>query len=126
VPSQARKHRGYAAQRIVAEWFALHGHPFAESTGAGRSGTDVTGLVGIADVEVKATSSFQPLAWIRQMRERVEPGGVYFGVWRPNGYGPMRIGEWPVVTTLDVMTRLLLEAGYGDSSAVWEDEPRGE
>jgi hypothetical protein len=47
MPSQSRKHRGYASQRIVAERFREAGWPYAEPTGAGRQGTDVLGVVGI-------------------------------------------------------------------------------
>ena len=43
MPSQSRKHRGYRTQKLVAEYLAKRGFPFAESTGAGRSGTDITG-----------------------------------------------------------------------------------
>ena len=50
--SQSRKHRGYRSQKVVAMYLAENGFPFAESTGAGRSGADITG-VGKIDFEVK-------------------------------------------------------------------------
>jgi hypothetical protein len=60
MPSQSRKHRGYKSQKIVANYLVANGWPYAESTGAGRSGTDVTGTIGI-DWEVKARTGFNPL-----------------------------------------------------------------
>lgn len=106
MPSQSRKYRGYETQRLVAQWFAEHGWPYAESAGAGRPGSDVTGMIGI-DVEVKATSSFEPLSWLKQMRLRARKYDVSFGVWRPNGHGPADISEWPVITDLATMTFLV-------------------
>jgi len=44
--TQHRKHRGYASQRIVADYFAANGWPYAEPVGAGRTGSDVTGMLG--------------------------------------------------------------------------------
>jgi hypothetical protein len=57
--SQHRKHRGYRTQRIVSDymrqWF-----PFADSAGAGRTGSDVLNVP--FDVEVKARTGFNPKA----------------------------------------------------------------
>ena len=57
MPSQSRKHRGYKSQKILADYLVSKGWIYAESTGAGRSGTDVTGTIGI-DWEVKARTGF--------------------------------------------------------------------
>lgn len=117
--SQSRKHRGYRSQKVVAEWFATNGWPFAESTGAGRSGADVTGTPGL-HIEVKARAGFQPLAWLRQAEEGAwSEGGVLayplpFVVFRCNGQGETSIGDWGVLMRLEDHTRLLREAGYGD------------
>ena len=51
--TQARKRRGMRTQALVAQHLAANGWPYAESTGAGRSGSDVTGVPGLA-IEVKA------------------------------------------------------------------------
>ena len=111
--SQARKHRGYASQRIVAEWFAANGFPYAEPVGAGRSGSDVTGMPGL-DIEVKARRGFEPAAAMRQQEDRAARGEVAFAVLRMDGQGPAVIGAWPVVIRLDTFTDLLRAAGYGD------------
>jgi hypothetical protein len=110
VSNQSRKHRGYATQRLVAEWFRAHGWPFAESCGAGRQGCDVTGVPGLS-IEVKATPGDNTGALKQAVTNRGE--GLPFVVWRPNGFGPERIAEWPVFFTLADVTRLLAEAGYG-------------
>lgn len=112
--AQTRKHRGYRSQRVVADWFAAHGWPFAESTGAGRSGSDITGVPGLM-VEVKARRAFNPLAWLRQTGKEAEThGGLPFVVFRCDGQGEANVGEWAVLARLDTFTGLLREAGYGD------------
>lgn len=99
---------------MVAEWFAAHGWPYAESTGAGRSGSDITGVPGL-HVEVKARRAFSPLAWLRQTgKEAEEHNGFPFVVFRCDGQGEANVGEWAVLLRLDDMTALLHEAGYGE------------
>lgn len=109
--NQSRKHRGYATQRLVADWFKRHGWPYAESAGAGRQGCDVTNVPGLS-LEVKATPGDNTGALKQAVRNRGD--GLPIVVWRPNGYGPERIAEWPAFLTLYDLTQLLREAGYGD------------
>lgn len=109
--SQSRKHRGYRSQKVVAEWFSRHGFPWAESTGAGRSGVDITGMPGVA-IEVKARAGFQPLAWLRQAHEYADLG-LPVVIFRPNGLGEANVAQWGALVRLEVLTQLLLEAGYG-------------
>lgn len=106
-----RKRRGSETQNVVAEWFAEHGWPYAESAGAGRPGVDILGLVGIS-VEVKARRGFSPLAWIRQARQQP---GIPLVVHRPDGMGPASVADWPVTMRLTDVTALLHAAGYGTS-----------
>lgn len=113
--SQSRKHRGYASQRIVADWFRSHGWPYAEPVGAGRDGSDITGLVDI-DVEIKARRGFNPKAALEQLEDRDVDGLLPFAVLRLDGQGPASIGAWPVLMRLDRFTQLLLDAGYGDQT----------
>jgi hypothetical protein len=100
-------------QRIAAEWFAANGWPYAESTGSGRSGSDITGMPGI-DVEIKARTGFSPLAAMRQQADRAAVGDLAFAILRMDGQGPAVIGSWPVIIRLDTLTELLRAAGYGD------------
>lgn len=109
--SQHRKHRGYESQRIVADYLRENGWPYAEPTGAGRQGTDVTGVLGV-DVEVKARRALDLTGTTRQQAERIADGVVPVAVIRPDGYGPARIAEWPALLPLSVLVALLREAGY--------------
>jgi hypothetical protein len=111
--SQHRKHRGYATQRLVAQYLAAHGWPYAESTGAGRTGTDITGTPGI-DWEVKARRNLNLIALIDQMRERQVPFSIPIAVVRPDGRGPATIDDWPAILPLSDLCDLLREAGYGN------------
>jgi hypothetical protein len=116
MPSQSRKSRGMATQALVAAWYRLRGFPYATSTGSGRSGVDIENMLG-PEPEVKATAGDPPLEGLRQAHRRRRPGGIPYVVWRPNGYGPERMAEWPVLMRLDDHTELLRDAGYGDDSA---------
>jgi hypothetical protein len=110
--TQHRKHRGYRTQRVVAERFAANGFPHAEPVGAGRAGSDITGLVGI-DVEVKARRGLNIKALMDQLDERAQAGVLGIGVLRPDGMGEKSVGKWPVVVCLDDAIALLRAAGYG-------------
>ena len=107
--SQSRKHRGYRTQTVLAQWFQRHGWPWAESTGAGRTGSDLTGMPGLAP-EIKARSDLQPLAWLKQAEANA---GLPFVIFRPNGMGETTVGKWGVLVRLDVLTQLLRASGYG-------------
>jgi hypothetical protein len=107
-----RKHRGYESQRIVADYLRTHGWPYAESAGAGRPGSDITGLLDI-DVEVKARRGFDPLAAIKQQRARAREGVLSFAVLRMDGQGEASIESWPAVMPFGVLVALLRAARYG-------------
>ena len=111
--TQSRKHRGYNSQRIVADYFTVNGWTYAEPVGAGRAGSDITGMPGL-DIEVKARRGFDPLAAMRQQEERAALGELAFAILRMDGQGPAVIGSWPVIIRLDTLTELLRAAGYGD------------
>ncbi len=111
--SQHRKHRGYASQRIVAEYLRDHGFPYAEPVGAGRDGTDVTGVPGL-DIEVKARRGFNPAAAMRQQEERAEPTLLPFAVLRLDGQGPAVIENWPVIVRFGAFIPVLRDAGWGE------------
>jgi hypothetical protein len=110
--SQARKHRGYRSQRVVAKRFADNGFPHAEPVGAGRAGSDIVGLVGI-DVEVKARRDLNLVGLMKQLDARAKDGVLGIGVVRPDGMGETSVGMWPAVMCLDDLIALLRAAGYG-------------
>ena len=113
MPSQHRKHRGYRSQKVVALYLADNGFPFAESTGAGRSGTDVTGVIGV-DIEVKARTGFEPLAALKQLKERSKVGLLGLFIMRLNGQGEENVKDWLVGMRLEDAVNLLRGSGYGD------------
>jgi hypothetical protein len=111
--SQSRKHRGYRSQKVLAIYLSENGFPWAESTGAGRSGSDVTGTVGI-DWEVKARANFDPAGTMRQMKDRAKEEDLRIAVLRLNGQGEKSIGDWVCMMTVEQMVQLLRDAGYGE------------
>ena len=100
----------------MANYLVENGWPYAESTGAGRSGTDVTGTIGI-DWEVKARTGFNPSAAIKQLKDRHNGKDLPVAVLRLNGQGEAGIGEWPVILRLEDFVKLLKEAGYADGAS---------
>jgi hypothetical protein len=113
MPTQHRKHRGYESQRIVATYLAAHGWPYAESTGAGRSGTDITGTPGIC-WEVKARRALSLGADLKQAAGHGD--GLPVLVVRLDGTGPATIADWPAVMRLADLVELLRAAGYGEAA----------
>jgi hypothetical protein len=111
--ANSRVRRGRDTQNRVAQWFRDHGWPKAESRAASLPGIDIMHMDGLAP-EVKATPGDLTGA-LRQAYKNATPmHELPFVVWRPNGYGPERIAEWPVVIRLDEFTHLLRDAGYRD------------
>lgn len=108
--SPHRKRRGAESQSTVAAYFRDHGWPHCTDAGAGRQGSDLLGVLGLA-VEIKARRSFSPLAWIRQASKE---HGLPLVVHRPDGMGPASIADWPVTLRLEDMVAVLRAAGYGD------------
>ena len=110
--SQSRKHRGYRSQALGAEFLREHGFPHAESTGAGRTGTDITGTPGI-DWEFAARRGFPVAEKMRQLDERAEDGKLGVIVLRPDGMGEKSILRWPLIVCFADGVALLRSAGYG-------------
>lgn len=103
--SQHRKQRGHDSQRIVADYLAAW-WPHAMSAGAGRPGSDITGVP--FDVEVKARRGFNPAAAMRQLAERAD-GRLGFAVLRLDGQGPASIADWPAVLRFADLAALLAD-----------------
>jgi hypothetical protein len=108
--SQSRKYRGYATEKLVAQ-FLTRWWPHALPTGAGRSGSDVTGVPYI-DLEVKARADFQPKQWIDQVSKRTAAsGGLPVVVCRLNGQ-KMDVGNYLAFVRFSDLVDLLVKAGY--------------
>ena len=109
--SQSRKHRGYATQRIVADYFKAQGWEHALPVGAGRDGSDVTGIAGL-DIEIKARTKLDLAGLMRQLSERRQTDGLGVGVLRLNGQGEKSVEQFVAVLTLADLTYLLKASGY--------------
>jgi len=100
--TQSRKHRGYRTQKVVADYLKQF-YPYAESTGAGRQGSDILGTP--YDIEVKAVTKFSPLGWIKQIKQR-KSDKLGFVVLRCNGQGE-KAGEYVVLLPLQDFMKVL-------------------
>lgn len=99
----SRVHRGYASQRIAAAYLRRW-WPYAEPTGAGRSGTDITGVP--FDIEIKARAGVDLAGLMRQLANR-EDGRRGVGLLRLNGQGPAQIDNWVAVLRFSDLVDLL-------------------
>lgn len=111
---QTAKRRGAETQQAVAEYLKRNGWAYAESTGAGRSGSDITGVPGLA-IEIKARKDFSPQSWIRQAM--TGGPGLPMVIHRPHGSGPATVDQWPVMLRLVDLVALLHSAGFGGDAA---------
>ncbi len=109
--SSSRVQRGYQSQRLVAEYFRTNGWPYAQPAGSGRSGTDITGVIGV-DVEVKARRGIKVAEAMRQLRDRYQEGVLPVAILRLDGQGEAHIADWPAIVPLHILIDLLKAAGY--------------
>jgi len=120
MPSQARKYRGFATERIVAEYLGKH-WPHA-SVGRGK-GKDIQGVP--FDCEVKARSGFQPKAVLAQIKARTDKSGeVGFGVLRLNGQGEDAREYAAIIRLEDLLGLLVLKYGHLTSEPTEADIDR--
>jgi hypothetical protein len=89
--------------------------PYADSAGAGRQGSDVTGVP--FDIEVKARSAFQPKEWLDQTRKRSD-GKLSVVVMRFNGQGE-DAAEYGAMLRFSDLVQLLNKVDYAE----WFQEP---
>jgi hypothetical protein len=118
--SQARKYRGFATERIVAEYLGKY-WPHA-SVGRGK-GKDIQNVP--MDVEVKARAGFQPKQVLAQIKARTDISGeVGFAVLRLNGQGT-NAGDYACVIRLeDLLPLLELKYGHLDKEPTEADIDR--
>ena len=108
--SQSRKHRGYATQRIVADYLRSQGWEHALPVGAGRDGSDITGIEGL-DIEIKARTKLDLSGLMKQLSDR-RAQGLGVGVMRLNGQGEKSVEQFVAVLTLADLVYLLKASGY--------------
>lgn len=108
MPSQHRKHRGYATERLVASYLQQW-WPNA-SVGRGQ-GKDVFGVP--FDIEIKARNSLDIKGTLRQIKARTSKSGeLGFACFRLNGMGTASIEEFVCMLTLGDLVELLRKADY--------------
>jgi hypothetical protein len=95
--ANGRVARGRASQGIIAE-FLRSVWPRAESKAAFLPGVDIENTPGWR-VEVKGTRDGTLTSAIKQC-ESHGGKGTPIVIWRPDGYGKERVGEWLVVMRL--------------------------
>ena len=106
--SQSRKYRGFATERIVAQYLQQWWE-FA-SVGRGK-GKDIYGVPNL-DIEVKARTGFQPKQVLAQIKARTSLSGeMGFAVLRLNGQGE-DAREYAAVIRFEDLVTLLVKAGY--------------
>jgi len=108
MPSQSRKHRGFRTERVVATYLSQ----WWRSASIGRgSGKDIHNVP--FDIEVKARSDFQPLAWLKQVEKRAQGKELSAVVCRMNTQGE-DAEKYLAFMRFQDLVQLLLQAGYGD------------
>lgn len=106
--SQARKHRGFRTERVVAEYLSTQWAGACVGRGSGKDIVNVP-----FDVEVKARAGFQPLAYLKQLKARTSTSGeLGFGVIRLNGQGEDAAEYACVIRLADLLPLLILKYGH--------------
>jgi len=106
--SQHRKHRGYATERIVANYLQQWWH--AATVGRGQ-GKDVQGVP--FDIEIKSRNSLDISGTLRQIKARTaKTGELGFACFRLNGQGEASVEEFVCMLTLGDLVQLLRKADY--------------
>jgi hypothetical protein len=107
--SQARKHRGFRTERVVAEYLSTWWQGACVGRGSGKDIVNVP-----FDVEVKARAGFQPLAYLKQLKSRTAISGeLGFCVIRLNGQSDKSAEDYACIIRLeDLLPLLLLQYGH--------------
>ena len=118
--SQARKHRGFRTERVVAQYLST---VWAGACVGRGSGKDIVNVP--FDVEVKARAGFQPLAYLKQLKARTSTSGeLGFGVIRLNGQGEDAAEYCGIIRLADLLPLLILKYGHLTSEPTEADIDR--
>ena len=102
-----RKDRGFRTERVVAAYLSLWWRNASIGRGAGKDIHNVP-----FDIEVKARSDFQPLAWLKQVEKRSQGKELSAVVCRMNGQGE-DASQYLAFMRFQDLVQLLLPI-YGD------------
>ena len=106
--SQHRKHRGFRTERVVAQYLSTVWSGASVGRGSGKDVVNVP-----FDVEVKARASFQPLAYMKQIKARTSVSGeLGFAVLRLNGQGEDVEDYACIIRMADLLPLLALKYGH--------------
>jgi hypothetical protein len=103
-----RKDRGYRTERVIVSYLQTWWRSASIGRGAGKDVHQVP-----FDLEIKARSDFQPLAWIKQVEKRAQGKELSAVVVRCNGQGE-DASQYLAFMRFQDLVNLLLMAGYGD------------
>jgi hypothetical protein len=118
--SQARKHRGFRTERVVAQYLSTVWQGACVGRGNGKDVVNVP-----FDVEVKARAGFQPLAYLKQLKARTAISGeLGFGVIRLNGQGEDAREYAAIIRLEDLLPLLQLKYGHITSEPTEADIDR--
>jgi len=118
--TQARKHRGFRTERVVAEYLSTQWPGACVGRGSGKDIVNVP-----FDCEVKARAGFQPLAYLKQLKARtVLSGELGFGVIRLNGQGESAEDYACIIRLEDLLPLLILKYGHLDKEPTDADIDR--
>ena len=118
--SQARRHRGFRTERVVAEYLSTWWTGACVGRGSGKDIVNVP-----FDVEVKARAGFQPLAYLKQLKARTSTSGeMGFGVIRLNGQGEDAAEYCAIIRLADLLPLLILKYGHLDTEPTDADIDR--
>jgi len=118
MPSQHRKHRGYATERLVASYLQQWWPSASVGRGQGKDCLNVP-----FDIEVKARNSLDIKGTLRQIKARTSKSGeLGFACFRLNGQGEASVEEFVCMLTLGDLVELLRKADYDriPSDIDWE------
>ena len=120
--SQARKHRGFRTERVVAEYLGKY---WPHATVGRGNGKDILGVP--FDAEIKARTNFQPKAVLAQIKARTEKSGeLGFGILRLNGQGEDASEYACIIRLEDLLGLLVLKYGHLDNEPTEADIDRCE
>jgi hypothetical protein len=118
--SQARKHRGFRTERVVAQYLSTVWQGACVGRGNGKDIVNVP-----FDAEIKSRTGFQPLAYIKQYKARTAISGeLGFAVLRLNGQGENAEDYACVIRLGDLLPLLQLKYGHLDKEPTEADIDR--
>jgi len=118
--NQARKHRGFRTERVVAQYLSTVWQGACVGRGSGKDIVNVP-----FDAEIKARAGFQPLAYLKQLKARTAISGeLGFAVIRLNGQAENAADYACIIRLEDLLPLLILKYGHLNSEPTEADIDR--